>query len=267
MSKLIISTLNWDGKDKLEKLYPTLINNLKNIDYKWVIKDNASKDGSIELIKSWNNPNIILCEYPNNKQNFSEGVNYCFDQANPDDDDLFLLLNNDIIFNDTTSIKNMIASLKDDVGIVGAKLLYTGTNQIQHAGVILDAQYRAPFHFRSGQLDDINSSKNRYFQAVTGAVLLIKAKDFKDVGKCDINLKWSFDDICLCLSIKYNLNKKILYCGKTNIFHEESASLKKNPVNKLFMNHNLDYFRNKWGDKMVMDKIFYDADPNYNLAE
>ena len=37
-----------------------------------------------------------------------------------------------------------------------------------------------------------------------------------------------------------------MYCGKTNVYHEESASLKKNPVNKMMMPHNVSAFRKKW---------------------
>jgi hypothetical protein len=67
------------------------------------------------------------------------------------------------------------------------------------------------------------------------------------------------------LSIKYNQNKKIIYCGKTDIFHEESASLKKNPTNKLFMNHNSNYLMQKWGNRYIMDMDQYKKDPNHNL--
>ena len=41
---------------------------------------------------------------------------------------------------------------------------------------------------------------------------------------------------------------KIVYCGNTVILHEESASLKKNPVQKLFMHNNVTHFKKKWWD-------------------
>jgi GT2 family glycosyltransferase len=57
---------------------------------------------------------------------------------------------------------------------------------------------------------------------------------------------WSFEDIDACLAVKYGMNKKIMYCGKTNVFHEESATLKKNPMHKLMMGTNAKLFRTKW---------------------
>ena len=61
------------------------------------------------------------------------------------------------------------------------------------------------------------------------------------------------------------MNKKVIYCGNTNIFHEESTSLKKNPANKLFMNHNANYLRNKWRGKCVIDRDTYTKDPSYKI--
>lgn len=267
---LKILTLNWDGKDKLEKLYPGLIKSLDGVDYEWLVKDNNSTDGSKEYIKSLNNPNIKLIECSHNFDNFSKGCNVLFKEASPNDEDFILLLNNDVIFNDELSLKNMISIIDKDhsVGVVGAKLKYTGTNKIQHAGVVFNNSMM-PFHFRANQIDDSDSSKNREFQAVTGAVWLTKAKYYKQICKdsegLDQNYHWCFDDVSACLSIKYNLNKKIIYCGKTNIFHEESASLKKNPANKLFMKHNVNLLLNMWKDKCKADAAIYLKDKKYNL--
>jgi GT2 family glycosyltransferase len=274
---LKILTLNWNGEDKLKKLYPTLINSLSNIDYEWLVKDNNSNDNSVEYLKSINNDKIIICPYKDNRQNFSAGVNYLFNVASPADNDLVMLLNNDIIFNDTTSISNMMSIIKGDasVGAVGARLLYTGTNKLQHAGVVFDPTYRTPTHFRVSQTTDVHAEKNRQFQVVTGAVLITRASLFKNtntnnlsgINGMDERYHWAFDDVDLCLSIKYNMNKKIIYCGKTNIFHEESATLKKNPANKMFLSHNLNYLFGKWSDRYAIDKDIYTRTPHYNLYQ
>lgn len=272
MPKLHLLTLTWNGEDKLKSLHKSLIPTLKGIDYQWVIKDNGSKDNTVKMVESWNNPNIKLIAYPNNLHNFSEGMNYCFKEANANDDDFIMLLNNDVVFNDTTSIKNMISLMRDNTGAVGARLLYSGTNKLQHAGVTFSPKHKGPFHFRSGEESDKNSKMNRKFQVVTGAILLTTAGIFKQVrtdnpsgiSGMDENFRWAFDDVDMCLSIKYNLGKDIVYCGSTNIFHEESASLKKNPVNKMFMGHNWNYLQSKWSKRIELDSELYQKDPNYN---
>ena len=273
---LYILTLTWNGCDKITTLKNSLIPSLDGIDYTWLIKDNASKDDTIKVASEWGDK-VKVIPYKNNLQNFSAGMNFLFTEAAPKDDDLIMLLNNDVIFNDTTSIHNMINIIqKDDkIGAVGARLLYTNTDKLQHAGVVFHNEIRTPTHFRVNEKNDKNSEKNREFQVVTGAVLLTKGEYFRNAWKdnksgthgMDENYHWAFDDVDFCLSIKYNMEKKIVYCGKTNIFHEESATLKKNPTNKLFMLHNVNYLQKKWDKRYSLDQDIYKADPKYNLYQ
>jgi GT2 family glycosyltransferase len=185
-------------------------------------------------------------------------MNILFDRIKPDDNDLILLLNNDLWFGDNSSIDNMISLFKSDVGIVGSRILYPNSNLLQHAGIYFSKKYNyIPYNFRHGEKDDDKSRSNNEAEAVTAACMLTKAEYFRKV--CTTNISglngfsekyfWCFEDVDFNLSVKYNLNKKIMYCGKTKIFHEESASLKKNPVNKIMWNHNLKTFKNKWDGK------------------
>lgn len=270
---LYLLTLTWNGLDKLSKLHDSLIPSLEGLDYTWLIKDNASKDKTVEVASTWGDK-VKVIPYKNNLQNFSAGMNYCFNEASPKDNDLVMLLNNDIIFNDKSSIKKMTDIIKNDdsVGAVGGRLLYTGTSKLQHAGVVFNNNHKMPIHFRSGHESDADAERNRLFQVVTGAVLVTKAEYFRNANTNKNGIKgmdeeyhWAFDDVDLCLSIMYNMKKKIVYCGETNIFHEESASLKKNPTNKLFLPHNVSHLKTKWANKYVLDQNNYSQDSRYNL--
>jgi hypothetical protein len=275
MNKLVIITLNWNGEDKLKKLAPTLLNSLRDVDFEWFIKDNDSKDKSIDYLQSLNNKNIHTVKYKDNKQNFSEGCNYLYQVASPAEKDYILLLNNDIVFNDTSSIKNMIKLMEQDsaIGIVGTRLLYSNTNVLQHAGIVFNRFNNLPINFRDRQNNDISAEKNRLFQAVTGAVLLTKAEYYKNscttnpsgIKGMDEKYQWAFDDVDLCMSIGHTMKKKVVYCGKTNIFHESSASLKKNPSNMLFIGQNIAHFRSKWLNKYTMDQDIYSSNIKHNL--
>ncbi len=269
---LKILTLSWQGNNKLARLYPTFLNALNDIDYEWWIKDNGSTDGSIVMANEWHNDRVHMIAHPNNVDSFALGCNRLFSWCEPQDDDLILLLNNDIIFNDKHSLKKMINIMKDQsVGVVGAKLTYTNTNKLQHAGVVFDQRLRLPTHYRANEMDDGDASKNREFQAITGAVMLTRASLYKNICTTnksglpgqDESLIWAFDDTCACLAIKYNMGKKIVYCGQTNISHDESATLKKNPVNKMFMLQNINHVKTKWGSFYKADRRLYDTNPNY----
>jgi GT2 family glycosyltransferase len=251
---LYVYTLNWNGLDKLQRLSPTLSKNLEGLDYQWWVRDNGSTDGSKDYIKS----NIKhYLDVNHNRDNFSVGMNSLFESSKPDDEDFILLLNNDLWFGDNLSVKKMIDCFSDDVGVVGARILYPNTDLLQHGGVYFSRKYNClPYHFRHKQKSSKDDEKTKEFQAVTAACMLTKAKYYKNIAKngFDENYHWSFEDIDACLSIKYNMGKKIIYCGKTKIYHEESASLKKNPVNKLMLNHNVAYFRSKWSGKYEIEE-------------
>jgi len=271
---LYLFTLTWNGCDKLIKLKESMLPALSDIDYTWIIKDNASKDNTVEVASSWGDK-VRVITHKDNRQNFSEGMNVCYAMASPKDNDLVMLVNNDIIFNDKKSIKNLINIMNNDneVGAVGCRLLYTNTDRLQHAGVVFDPTWRMPSHFRANEPTDSQAEKDREFQVVTGAVLLTKGQYYNNIcttnpsgiNGMDEKYHWAFDDVDMCLSIKYNMNKKIVYCGSTNIFHEESASLKKNPANKLFMSHNANYLKGKWHSRHLADRDFYKRDPSFRI--
>ena len=262
-----ILTLTWDGLDKLKKLNDTLrVASISlNQPVRWYIRDNGSKDGTVEWLKSYRDLFDVESMFVNhNRDNFAQGVNSLFEIAKPQQGDFILLLNNDIIFGDDTSLVNMLKLMDNPkVGVVGARMLYTGTNKLQHAGVIFGPRYgNMPYHYRHQEESDGHAEKNRYFQAVTAACCLIRVSDFV---KLDERLNWSFDDIDLCLRI--GKKKKIAYCGQTKIYHEESASLKKNRVNKLFLQQNVKHFKEKWFGKYVLDHERYLKRPNYMLIK
>lgn len=275
MSKLYIFTLSWSAREKLTKLKESFLPSLQDIDlpWTWFIKDNASNDNTYDVARTWDK-NIQPFKYKDNLQNFAQGMNYLFAEACPKDNDLILLLNNDVVFNDKQSLKHMLKLIRnDDIGVVGARLLFPNSNKLQHAGVIFEQPHRLPMHYRIHQISDAQAEKNRLFQVVTGAVMLLRAGDYRNIhcdnksGLCgmDENFHWAFDDVDLCLSVGYKMKKKIVYCGKTDISHESSASLKKNPTNKLFMNHNINLLINKWSKYYTLDKDLYITNPNYNL--
>jgi O-antigen biosynthesis protein len=159
----------------------------------------------------------------------------------------------------------MMSWLKDDISIVGARLLYPGTDLLQHAGTIFSHKYGdLAFHFRYKEKSDKTAEKNRYFQCVTAAVSLVKAKDFKDVGGMDEGYQFCFEDVDINLAIGTK-GKKVAYCGETKIFHHESLTVNKTNINKLFVQSNVKRFREKWAGKYKIDHDNYLNNSNYLL--
>jgi len=255
MKKIHILTLNWNGAEKLSRLYPSLKENLNNFDYHWWIKDNASEDKSMEVIQSWNDERVHAIKYPHNRDSYSYGMNFLFKESGAQNDDLVLSLNNDIQFIDNKSISNMAKILNDkEVGQVGAKLNYFNSNKIQHVGVLFSLKHRGlPFHYRQHMNEESRDKEDRLFPAITGAVALTRADIFKScwnnksgLGGFDEGYTFGFEDIDMSLMINLVLKKKVVCAGNVGICHEESASLKKNPVHKLHFVNNAKLLLSKW---------------------
>lgn len=273
MRTLHILTLNWNGSNSLKKLIPSLekvvsrVQNTTDWNVNWCIRDNGSKDDSLEIIETYSKTKKIIKE-GNNLGTFSSGMNSLFESLSSQSTDMILLLNNDIEFRDEFGIVQMLElQEKTQADVVGARLQFTGTNKLQHAGVIFSNKYnQLPFHFRPGEESDNDAKKNRWFQAVTAACCLVRADTMKAVGGFDLDFKWAFEDISLNLAIK-NMGGKIAYCGSTEISHDESVSLNKNPVHKMFMGPNVIKFREKWTGKYEIDHDKYLNDPEYNVIK
>jgi GT2 family glycosyltransferase len=263
-----ILTLNWNGAKYLKPLYDSFSGGLDPYSNTWYVRDNGSKDNSLQVLRDLDGRvPIQTFDVGHNRDSFAACTNWLFEKAAPKDEDFLLLLNNDVKFSSALPMVRMKRLMQEtDAGVVGMRLLYMGTNKLQHAGVIFSEQYnQMPYHYRPGEESDKNAEKNRYFQAVTAAVCLIKASSWRRVGGMDERFRWAFEDVDLCLRI--GQEEKIVYCGEAFAYHEESASLKKNPVNKMFMGKNAQYFKKKWLGKYEIDHDKYLSNPAHNEIE
>jgi GT2 family glycosyltransferase len=273
---LFILTLTWNGEDKLKNLTPSLFSSISamprftksGVETKWLVRDNGSNDGSVNYLRNNYPYPLEILEAGHNRESFAGGVNSLWKLAKPSDDDLVLLLNNDVIIKDPLSIMKMIdLQRKTKADVVGCRLLFTDTTKLQHAGVIFSAKYNnMPYHYRPGDESDVYAEKDRWFQAVTAAFCIVTGSALRRINGLDEGYRWAFEDIDMCLGIGAT-GGKIAYCGSTTIYHEESASLKKNPVHKMFMGPNVDHFRKKWTGKYQIDHDLYLKNPDYKVIK
>ena len=270
-------TLTYNGRQYLDNLYNSLKKAANQLNEKlyWFIRDNNSVDNTELLVNSWSNNDFVkYFKIDHNRDNFSKCNNFLIDKIKEvfeiKDTDYLLFLNNDITIIDPKSIKYMVDIIKNDpdVGIVGAKLYYPGGKLIQHFGVAISARHgNNPWHIYNKEKDSIATKTDKQFQAVTAAFMLIRYSCFVnlDGGKLNEKYFWCFEDTDVALQVNINQKKKVICCAKTNIIHHESATLQKNPVNKMFMNDNVRLFKQNWEGKCEIDYDKYINNPNYNI--
>lgn len=138
-----------------------------------------------------------------------------------------LFANNDIELISPDLISEMLGyAMLDDVGVVGARLLYQD-DTIQHAGVVIGFGGVAGHTFIG-----LHKAENSYFHramcaqdysAVTAACMMSKKSLFDQVGGFREELAVAFNDIDYCLKIR-RLGKRVVYNPYAVLYHYESKS-------------------------------------------
>jgi O-antigen biosynthesis protein len=121
---------------------------------------------------------------------------------------------------------------RQDVGVVGTALMY-GDKRVQHGGVIVGINGLADHALRFEPVWEDDGSRTlgynasltsvRDFSAVTAACMMMRRAVFDEVGGFDENFVVGFNDTDLCLRVG-RAGYKILYDGRTVLFHHESVT-------------------------------------------
>lgn len=156
--------------------------------------------------------------------NYSEINNFGATLANGDH---LILLNNDIEIISPDWIESLLEySVQEDVGAVGALLLYPN-DTIQHAGVIIGLGGVAghSHKHRKFDCDDtvVRPYVGQYLSAVTAACLMVKKDLFRLVDGLNEQLAVAFNDVDFCLRLVERGFKNV-YTPYCMAYHHESVS-------------------------------------------
>ncbi len=190
-----------------------------------IILDNGSADQStLSYLQELHNERLARVIRHDAPFNFSELNNIGAKNASGE---LLLFLNDDteVLCSDWLERMGGYAQLSH-VGAVGAKLLYPGGKEVQHAGVL--NLVNGPVHAFLRH----DSERPGYFMrnlleynwlAVTGACLMMEASKFNALGGFDVTLPIAYNDIELCLrSVEKGFYNVV--CQAVTLIHHESVS-------------------------------------------
>jgi GT2 family glycosyltransferase len=140
----------------------------------------------------------------------------------------------------------LLALSKEDVGVVGAKLLYPD-GRLQHSGILLDFHREdIGFHRYYGEGDRPGASILRSFPAVTGACLMCR-REFFDM-RADLYDSGNYEDVHLCLNA-WEQGAKVMYQPAATLTHIEAVT--KREIEDDYINHNRSVFVEQWRDKFL----------------
>lgn len=120
-----------------------------------------------------------------------------------------------------------VAAAEPDVGAVGCKILSWDGTRLCHAGLVLRDAPPWPlflhYLYRGAPPGFPAANKQRDFQAVTGACMLVPGELFRRIGGFDPQYRNGFEDVDLCFRIR-TLGRRVIYTPRAVVRHFEHAS-------------------------------------------
>lgn len=252
---------NKDHSADLKKCISSIERKALYQNYEYIIVENGSVERSTFLYydELRRNPKVKIVVW-------KEGFNYSAINnfgAKVAQGEYFLFLNNDTeMINDNCLEELLGYAMREDVGVVGARLYYED-NTIQHAGVIIGFGGIAGHAFLG-----LPGTANGYFSrilcaqdlsAVTAACMMVKRHVFELVEGFDETLKVAFNDIDFCMKA-IKVGYLVVYNPYAELFHYESKSRGQEDTQEKIerFNSEIQRFAEKWPD------ILKNGDPYYN---
>lgn len=228
---LSIIIVNWHSAQYLRSCLGSVYSETKGIEFEVIVLDNASYDGSAQLIQQ-EFPQVIFVQSDENL-GFTKGNNFAYEYSSGEN---LLLLNPDteVI---GSAITRMLVDLQSlpQAGAIGCRLLRPD-GSVQATSI-------QPFPTILNQVVDTDVLKRRFplwsvwgtaplfrdtgtpaeVDAVCGACLMVKRHVFEKVGLLSLDYVMYGDDLDLCYRIK-KAGYKTYYTNRAHVIHHGGKS-------------------------------------------
>jgi GT2 family glycosyltransferase len=244
-----ILIVNFNTKKLLEQTIQSVTNTVKNINYEIIVVDNASSDGSVEVIKK-NYRNVILIKNKTN-DGFAKANNIGIKKAKGR---YILLLNSDtLLVNDCIEKSIKYLDNNKDVGALGCKVVlpngkldtackrgYPTPEASFFYMLKLDKLFPSVKRFGQYNLSYLSQNEINEVDSLVGAFMMVRKDTIDEVGLLDEKFFMYGEDIDWCMRIK-EAGWKIIYYPEASIIHYKGASSKKKRHKILFEFHRAMY--------------------------
>jgi N-acetylglucosaminyl-diphospho-decaprenol L-rhamnosyltransferase len=236
---LSIIIVSWNTKDLLRQCLEHIFKGDPGIPIEVIVVDNASTDGSPDMVKT-EFPRVRLLRNAENL-GFSKANNLAIPDAAGE---YVLLLNSDTIVKETTLFKEWVSFMDDhrEAGASGCKLVYPdGTHQVGDGGfrpslksLFVYATFLSrvfPRRFRGLFLGATGTDRVTEVDWVSGAAFMVRKSILPDTGLLNEDIFMFAEDIEWGCRIR-SLGHSVYYLPYIEITHLQGASIKRHEDRK-----------------------------------
>jgi GT2 family glycosyltransferase len=224
---LSVLIVNWNSAHFLDKCLQSIYANTPDLNLEIVVVDNASYDGSQEIVAD-RFPEVAFIQNPVN-EGFARANNQAFRRSNGRYV-LFLNPDTEVV---GPALAAMLTFLKTtpDAGIVGPKLLNSDrsiqTTSIMRFPSLLNEALDFEFLHRTfptsplwdiGPLFAPSAATGVVVEAISGACMMMPRRVFEEVGMFDTTYFMFSEDLDLCYKVR-TAGWKTYYCGEAVLIH------------------------------------------------
>ena len=237
MVKVAVVILNWNGRKMLERFLPSLIEHSCK-EATIIVADNASTDDSLQWMgEHYPNIDTIVLDY---NYGFAEGYNKVLKKIEAE---YFILLNSDVeVGSHWLAPLVEYMDLHTDVAACQPKLLaYHNKSSFEYAGASGGYIDRFGYPFCRGRLFETVEKDNGQYDTTTdilwasGACLMIRSKDYWEVGGLDGRFFAHNEEIDLCWRLRL-AGRRVVCLPQSHVFHVGGGTLPKGNSRKTYLN-------------------------------
>ncbi len=214
--------------------------------YEIIIVNNGQDEEDIKALDRWKNFPSIKIIHNDENLNFALGCNLGFSRSIGEQ---IVFLNNDTTVTNNWLFELLLPLKNQNISMTQPRLLYPD-GKLQGMGIVFSDKSKLayPLYHNLDVPNDILNT-NRYFNAVTGACMAVRAADFALVKGFDTHYVNGQEDVDFCLKLNRLKNTKAMYASSAVVYHYEGKSKGRGS----YISNNREYFIEKWGQSIVPD--------------
>ena len=237
--KTAVVILNWNTRQYLQQFLPGLVRSVQGMDAQVVVADNASKDGSLDLVREQFAD--VRCIALDKNYGFTGGYNRALDQI---DAEYFVLINSDIEVSEgwLGPLEQWMDS-HPECGACGPKLLsYYQRDCFEYAGAAGGLMDRWGYTYCRGRImsrtarDTGQYDKPARVMWVTGACMMVRSSLWKQLGGLDDRFFAHMEEIDFCWRLQL-AGYKVQVVPQSVVYHLGGGTLPQNSPWKLKLNY------------------------------